>query len=336
MRPIAPEGPIAKGLKLLSQDGLLNQDNYPSWSRSVQDLALSEGIWGFITGERKKELKALLASHKISDEKYDELLNKGKEKALGLLRRTVSEVYLEMIDDCTKPEKAWKKLKRYFKARTVRNDSDLTARFTSLKMDVKLKDAAEAYILEFKRIERQLVDAQMILPERMKRAVFIHGIAPELDTVRVLMQKSEAGIEELQKDLIEAYEDHIRKQKPSQEIVKEIPRDLALITRMEEALTQFEERAMAAATNGRFVQKQSDPRTSRKRKRCPLCSGPRHELSECMGNPQSSNYVVGWLEERNLRRKIGEPKVGTGGPHTALMNKLPEGMKALLTSLQGT
>lgn len=311
------------GLKLLPTELLLSQDNYPSWARSVQDLALSEGIWGFITGRRRKELNMMRHTKQLTVQKFDEILTKGQEKALGLLRRTVSEVYLQMIEECSRPEQAWTKLKHYFAAKTVRNDSDLTARFTSLCMMADREDAAESYILEFNRIEQLLNDAEMSLPERMKKAVFVHGLPDELETTRVLMNKSKAGMEELQKDLIEAFESYWRKRPKSSDKVESVL--MAHIAQLEERLDRLQGQSeMALAT--------TNTESSRKRDRCKICNGRYHDTKQCFGNPDGPQYRAGWLEEMKLKRRERGQRYAASRPQE-IDRGLPPGMQSLLSTV---
>src|SRR5690242_12458924 len=106
------------------------------------------------------------------------------------------------------PVQAFEALKTYCYEKNVREDADLTAQFTSLKLD--LGKGVDYFLRQFDELDSRLSDAGIVLQERVKKAVLINALPDDLETVRQLLRKSDSNLTGMKKEIQIACEDLAR------------------------------------------------------------------------------------------------------------------------------
>lgn len=142
-------------------------------------LASSKSVWGFITGERVKTLKAALTEKLLTFEEADKEINSGNEQAIGV--GSISTCLFHLIKGETDLAKAYKILEEYCKKSNVRSDGALIERLSGMKLSVaRVHELME----EFENIKLQTVDAGILIPDCLHTGIRVNSLPAELDTLR--------------------------------------------------------------------------------------------------------------------------------------------------------
>lgn len=288
--------PSAERPRKIEDQELLNGNNFHKWQEALKDEALDKGCWGFITGSRRVSLQNYYDHGEMSLEKFDAAISKGKENALGVIRKMVNPTFHQMIAKEEDPEKAYNILKEYFRAKTIKSDSNLTEQFVQLRMN--MKEGAEVYVQEFNRLDQLLREAEMDLPVRMRKSTFCNGIPDDMETVRTLIKKSNESVEDMQKELIDSYEDFMRSHQSQQN-------EKSFLSTTEELIHKALTVIMQEKSFGRKRQRPQAPPFENKAT-CKGCHRTGHIWESCWGNPKSKYFRAGWLERSNKKLKRGE------------------------------
>lgn len=301
--------------KLLGSDELLQAHNFELWRIKLKDLCLSQKCWGFVTGIRSGILRNMRLTGRVSEEKYHMLTSEGNELALGVMRRSMSDSYIQMVDDCNDARQAFNILKDYFAALTVNDSSVLHRQFTDLKMN--MEEGAERYVADFNRLRTLLSSADMEISELLAVNSFLDNVSPELQTTcQILRAQGNTTLAEVQRRIVGAHHDWKRARSVSAPIAR--PADVRLPTiEVGSSSTALLVQALAAMMNPRGARKR--PRTAPAYDGNLSCTGPRgcggrgHEYANCFGNPESTFFRPQWRPRRQ-NRGVGDRNDGSSAP----------------------
>jgi hypothetical protein len=184
--------------KMLPEEDLLTGgSNFAGWMSKVKSVGLRQKCWGFITGVRQKQLLELFKANALDQGKMATLIAEGNEAALGVLRCTIADTVLHVIDDCTSAIEAFEKLQAHCSQECGLLDMELVDDLTGLKFTTTLAE----YFKDFMDLTKRLTSAGLVLPERVLRKALIRGLPEGMSEEKKRLAVSTAA--DLKKFLVE-------------------------------------------------------------------------------------------------------------------------------------
>jgi arginine/lysine/ornithine decarboxylase len=247
---------------------LLDGTNFELWKSSMTAFLQSKGLFKFVT-ERGAELLATLQG-----EKREEHLDKD-ERALGYIKCSISNSYLDVVQGCTEAKEAWDKLATFFAGKEVFNKIHLLEQLIDGKLSEtgKPADDVQKFIREKGELVRRLAATGLVISEELQVAIMLARLPESFDTMRRIME-SKPDLKVL--DL-------------SAELSREAIRRGSKRKREEVEAAHV----ASASSTADFSLTPNHPKKMKRevsKKYCTYCMVKGHEINKCWLNPKSSSF----------------------------------------------